>query len=767
MNQDLTPWHGISIILKIQKYVNVSMEFSMRVSMVNDDVLRISVVKNGHKYRESPAVVVKPTVDLASGENKIGPWLVKVNEDSVHVNVDGMEVNLRFSYSNGQFTIRGNLGLADIVYGLGEKALPLNRKRFRVTMWNTDAYGYRYGSDPLYVSIPFFIVTRNHVSVGHFADSTARMVIDLGVERGDEFTVTVNDDQVDYYVIRGPRLRDVVTRFIGITGKPALMPKWALGHQQSRYSYYPQGRVLEVAKALKDMDLGNTVIYLDIHYMDGYRIFTWNSERFPNPRDMVKKLHESGIKVVTIVDPYIKVDPNYQVFKEGINGNYLTLDSDGGLTIVQGWPGKSALPDFFNRETRDWWSSLIERWVRDYGVDGIWLDMNEPAAFDYPNHTVTSKVITHRLDDGSRVPHDYLHNAYALYEAMATYEGLRRAGKRPFILSRAGYAGIQRYAAVWTGDNTSNWEHLKLQLQVLLGLSISGVTFIGADVGGFAKYVPGDGGSRLFTLTPELLVRWYEWAIFFPLLRNHADVASPDQEPWAFGPRALELIRDLLRLRARLTPYLYSLMWISHINGEPIVRPLVYEFPNDDEVMNIDDEFMLGPFMLVAPMLNNGTSREVYLPGGEWVNLWNGEVLKGGYHMVDAPLGKPPVFLKSGSLVPTQESEGVLGILAVPGDGEFTVYDDDGESQSPTPSTLSLRISGDRVTVGDWANPMPQLPTTVILKVYLGKEPSKVMVNGVEVPKARFSAEPGQPSWYFEGKLINIRVKVGSETMII
>ncbi|ABW02515.1 glycoside hydrolase family 31 protein [Caldivirga maquilingensis] len=742
------------------------MEFSMKVSLINDDALKVSIIKSGSRYRESPAVVVKPSVELVSGENRLGPWLVKVAEDSINVSVNNMNATLRFSYSNDQIIVRGNLGLNDAVYGLGEKALPLNRKRFRVTMWNTDAYGYRYGSDPLYVSIPFFIITNKNGAIGHFADSTAKVIIDLGAEKEDEFTVIVNDYQLDYYIIRGPRLKDVVTRFINLTGKPTLMPKWALGHQQSRYSYYPQDRVIEIIKTFKEKELDNTVVYLDIHYMDGYRIFTWSKDRFPNPTELAKAAHELGVKLVTIVDPYVKVDPNYYVFKEGINGNHLSLDDDGGLSIVQGWPGKSALPDFFNKEAREWWASLIERWVREYGVDGIWLDMNEPAAFDYPNHTVSSKVITHRLDDDSRVPHDFLHNAYALYEAMATYDGLVKAGRRPFVLSRAGYAGIQRYAAVWTGDNTSNWEHLRLQLQILLGLSISGVTFIGADVGGFAKYVPGSGGNVLFTLSPELLVRWYEWAIFFPLLRNHASIGSPDQEPWAFGPRTLELIKNLLRLRARLTPYLYSLMWLSHINGEPIVRPLIYEYPNDEEVINIDDEFMLGPFMLIAPMLTSGNAREVYLPEGEWVNMWSGEVLNKGFHIVDAPLGKPPVFLRRGSLIPVQETQGVLGVLTVLGEGEFTVYDDDGESSSPTPSTLSLRISGESITVGNWINPMPQSPSSIILEAYVNKEPGKVTINDTEVAKAKFNIEPGPPSWYMD-KLLYIRAATGSNVKII
>ena len=733
---------------------------------VDEHVIKISVVKEGSRYRQSPAVLIKGGVEL-SGDVKHGVWHIVVKGYEVDAEVEGYSLSIRFDEDKDHIRITGDLGVDDYVFGLGEKALPLNRRRFRVTMWNTDAYGYRLGSDPLYVSIPFMIILRNKVAVGHFFDSTARMILDLGVESEDKYVVRVYDTQVDYYLIAGPLVRDVISRYLKLTGMPALMPKWALGPQQSRWSYYPQSRVLEIARKYRDYGIPLSAIYLDIDYMDGYRIFTWSSERFPDPASMIRELHEMGVKVVTIIDPYVKLDPTYPVFRSGIEGNYLSTESDGGLAVIQGWPGRSALPDFFNSRVRDWWAGLVEGWVRGFGIDGIWLDMNEPAAFDYRNHTVESESIQHMLDDGFKVPHNLVHNAYALYEAMATYEGLRRVGRRPFILSRAGYAGIQRYAAIWTGDNTSNWDHLKLQLSILLSLSISGVAFIGADVGGFAKNVPEGGGSRLYLLDKELIVRWYEAYALFPLFRNHSSKDSPDQEPWRFGPTVLEAIKSVVNLRERLRPYLYTLMWLSHINGEPIVRPLFYDFQDDEEVVHVDDEYMVGPFILVAPVLDKGVdSRVVYLPKGSWTHLWSGVKYGQGHHTVKAPWGQPPIFLRDGSVVP-MASGNALELLVTPGNGEFTIYDDDGESIDPVPSTLRVTVRGLNVDVGHWINPTQYTPRVIVVKVYGVDRPKGVLVNGVQVQEGSFKYEPGPPMWFFEGGSVYVRVPEGSSISLI
>jgi len=662
-------------------------------------------------------------------------------------------VNLEFNYSGSGISVRGDLGLDDLIYGLGEKALPLNRRRFRVTMWNSDVYGYSLGTDPLYASIPFFIVFNGEYAVGHFLDSAARMVMDFGVSVEDKYTVEVSDDSLDYYVIGGPRIRDVVSRYLELTGKPTPPPRWALGYQQSRYSYYPQSRVLGVAEKLRKLGIPCDAIYLDIHYMKGYRIFTWDEERFPDPRGMVRRLHELGFRVVVIVDPYVKLDPSYSVFREGVEGDYFLIMRDGGLHVVKGWPGYSALPDFTRREVREWWSRLVAEFV-GIGIDGIWLDMNEPTAFDYPGNTMSDPDAIHRTDHGP-VSHDKVHNAYALYEAMATYDGLMRArpGRRPFILTRAGYAGIQRYAALWTGDNTTSWDHLKLQLPMLLSLSLSGVTMVGADVCGFAKV-----GEAQYRLDPELVVRWYEASFLMPLFRNHTVVGSRDQEPWALGPRVLSIVRSLIELRYRLMPYIYTLALRSYIHGEPIVRPLVYDYEDDEESWLIEDEFMLGPYVLVAPVLERGaTSRRVYLPRGyDWFHLWSMRKLRGGsYVRVRAPLGKPPIFIRSPGVVPMDSSNG-LELLLTPGDLSWSLLHDDGESMPPRYSRLTITTEAWRISISEWEGDYGAGPSRITLMIPM-ERPRDVVVRGTPIEGER---------WSHDGVFLRVRVKPGDEVLI-
>ncbi len=693
------------------------MDNTIVVSLISRNVVRTHVGGEGHP---SFAVVKR---EKEGGE---GP-IVAVAENTVSARFSDAEERVSYEADGGRIIIRGELGPFDKVYGLGEKALPLNRKRHRVIMWNTDAYGYATGTDPLYVSIPFFIVLRNGRAVGHFVDSPAYMSIDLGQADFGEFTVVVNDEAVDHYIIYGPSIKDVLRSYFELTGKPFLPPKWALGNQQSRYSYYPETNLLAIVDRYRKDELPLSAVYLDIHYMDEYKIFTWDRKRFPDPKSFIDKLHGMGIRVVTIIDPGVKASPTYPVFKSGIDGNYFCVRRNGDLFTSHVWPGLCAFPDFARDDVRDWWGSLVADFVKD-GVDGVWLDMNEPAGFDYKDHTVSDEDLMHVVD-GKQVPHVKVHNAYALLEAEATYEGMLKArpGKRPFILSRAGYAGIHRYAAIWTGDNTSNWEHLRLQIPILLGLSLSGVPFIGADVGGFAK----DTKQGRFHLDPELLVRWYEVAVFTPFLRNHTSIDSPDQEPWAWGSAYEGMIRGLLKLREKLMPYIYSLAWESHELGEPIIRPLVYEFQDDDNVHEIDDEFMLGPHVLLTPALERGSMvRRAYLPKCKWLDIRTGSEVEGGaVTTIDAPLGDPPVLVREGGVVPLMGDS--LIVLVYPGNGEFTIYEDDGESMGE-PSRLTvkqeLRGSLSRIEVGERG--ASSLNAWVTLSIYAKNKPRRFSING-------------------------------------
>lgn len=664
----------------------------LKISGVAPGIIRFTLAPDGVFEDESYAVVWR-------GEE---PVEVEEHEDSITVQTSGLRVLIRkkpclFSVYDGggrELCSSHELGVSwtpsrwggyatklymrlsfdEHFYGLGEKALPLDRRRCRVTMWNTDAFGYRTGTDPLYMSIPFVIVLRKGLAYGVFFDNTYRTIFDLGATSEEWWSFESEGGQLDFYFLQGPTVKDVVERYTQLTGRTPLPPLWSLGHHQSRYSYYPQERVLELAERYRREGIPCDAVYLDIHYMDGYKLFTWDKKRFPNPREMANKLHELGFKLVAILDVGIKLDPTYNVFKEGVLNDYFCKMPNGDLYVGKVWPGLCVFPDFTKVEVRRWWGDLLKAIV-DEGVDAIWLDMNEPSVFEVSTKTMDVEAL-HAAGNHAKV-----HNIYGHLEAQATYEGLLRIKPniRPFILTRAGFAGTQRFAAKWTGDNTSDWEHLWLQIPMLLSLGLSGVPLVGADVGGFVGRP-----------TSELLIRWYQLAAFTPLCRNHQSMGSYDHEPWFHGSTAKGAIKRILELRYRLLPYIYSLFYEHYVKGYPVVRPLLWEYPEDEDTYQVDDEFLLGPFLLVAPVLKEGMrSREVYLPRGRWFNYWNDEAYIGpGRYIVEAPLDKVPIFVKEGAIIPMTASTNHVGerktdhlfLHAYPGSGIFHLYEDDGET---------------------------------------------------------------------------------------
>ncbi len=681
----------------------------LRVAAVAPGVVRVTLAPDGAFAEESYAVVWRGEAPVAVED--LGE-IVAVRAQGATVMVSKDPCTLAVLDAEGRYVCSTHeptaewspsrwgghavrfyvrLHADDRFYGLGEKALPLDRRRYRVTMWNTDAFGYRTGTDPLYMSIPFVIVARKGLAYGAFFDNPYRTTFDLGATSEEWWSFESEGGQLDLYIILGPTLKEVVERYTQLTGRMPLPPLWALGHQQSRYSYYPQERVLELAERYRREGVPCDVVYLDIHYMDGYRLFTWDPKRFPNPGEMAEKLHAMGFKLVAIVDVGVKLDPSYPVFREGVLNDYFVRMPNGDLYVGKVWPGLCAFPDFTKPEVRRWWGDLL-RGLVERGVDGIWLDMNEPSVFEVPTKTMDAEAVH------AGGPHAKVHNVYALLEAQATYEGLLRLrpGRRPFILTRAGFAGSQRYAAKWTGDNTSDWEHLWLQIPMLLSLGLSGVPFVGADVGGFFGRP-----------SAELLVRWYQVAAFTPLCRNHQCMGSYDHEPWFHGPRAKEAIVRVLELRYRLLPYIYSLFYEHFRRGYPVMRPLVFEFPDDEEAGRVDDEFLLGPSLLVAPVLREGArSREVYLPRGVWYDFWTDRAYEGPRWLtVDAPLDTVPLFVREGAVLPMwppmryvgERKPDPLYLHVYAGSGSFELYEDDGETLEYTRGAYALtRISVER-----------------------------------------------------------------------
>ena len=549
--------------------------------------------------------------------------------------------------------------------GFGEKVGALDKRGLHFVFWNTDVMPHHPDTDPLYQSIPFCLGLREGLAWGFFLDESWRMEVDVGAEDASLVQWESAGPELDTYLFAGPLPGDVVRRYTTLTGRPPLPPLWSLGAQQSRWGYENAGDIRSVIHGYRAHGLPLDCVYLDIDYMEGYKVWTWDRTRYPDPAGLAREAAGQGVKLVTIIDPAVKAEPGYRVYDEALERDFLVRNDRGSVLLGEVWPKPATFPDFTREEVRTWWG----RWHQGFleaGIAGVWNDMNEPACFSLLNGRETFDIRTAPAVhlgkvEGPTLPHDArhghrrhleVHNVYALGMARAAYEGMRELApeRRPFILTRAGSAGIQRYAAVWTGDNSSYWAHLELSLTMLLGLGLSGVSFVGVDVPGFLGRANG-----------ELLVRWMQAGTFYPLMRNHSGKGTPPQEPWRFGEPYLSLTRECLERRYRLLPTLYTLSHEASVEGLPVLRPLVMYAPGDEEALRTDDAFLFGKDLLVAPVVRQGqTRRLVYLPEGRWLPLFNlgapEEAVEGGQHVIAlAPLGTVPLWLRAGGALALTE----------------------------------------------------------------------------------------------------------------
>ena len=592
-------------------------------------------------------------------------------------------------------------------FGCGERTSGLEKTGSHQVFYNVDPpLGHTASFSNLYSSIPFTLSLAAGKAHGLFFDNTHKVEFDLALESEDRAYYGAEGGAIVYYVFCGPTPADVVDRYTELTGRTPMPPLWSLGNQQCRYSYMNEEEVREVASGFRDRDIPCDVIYLDIHYMDGYRVFTWNKDRFPDPQGLISDLGDQGFRVVTIVDPGVKVDENYAVYTDGREKDLYCKTRDGEEYHNAVWPGVCAFPDFTNPETRRWWGEN-QKVLTDAGVAGIWCDMNEPALFIPDGATMPDNVVHPGGRTGEARWHAQIHNTYGSLMARAAREGLLALNpdERPFVITRAGYAGLQRHAMQWTGDNSSWWEHLWMSMPQLQNLALSGVAWAGVDIGGFGGDTNG-----------ELLARWYEFGIFQPYCRNHTTLGTRRQEPWTFGEPFESVCRKMVKLRQRLLPYLYTLFEECHRTGAPILRPLLYEYPEDETTYTTDDEFLLGDALLVAPITRPGVEhRHVYLPEGTWFHYWSGERLDGPVHVLaHAPLGEPALYVKANTAIPmgpdaahTDERPTdplTLLLYPAPGAGESTLYEDEGNGFGYTEGEyarrrVSCESSDDRITV--------------------------------------------------------------------
>jgi alpha-glucosidase len=640
------------------------------------------------------------------------------------------------------------------IYGLGEKTGHLDKRGrqlggYSLTMWNSDTYAYEADTDPIYVSVPFYLALARGRAHGVFLDNTFRSNFDIGHTSQGLLAFGAEGGDLDYYVIDGPTLKDVVRRYADLTGRLPLPPLWSLGYHQCRYSYYPESAVRFVADNFRQRRIPGEVIWLDIHYQDGYAPFTWDASRFPDPRRLVADLGAEGFRLVTIVDAHIKKQPGIRQYDSGLAGHEFALNPDGSVYEGPVWPSRaeqnpapSVFPDFSRPATREWWGMLFKPLV-DLGVAGIWNDMNEPAVFDTPTGTMPLDV---RFDnEGQPSDHSEIHNVYGLLMTRATYEGLARLrpDERPFVLTRATFAGGQRYAAQWAGDNVADWTAMRGAIPTLLGMGLSGLPFVGVDVGGFAE-----------APAPELYTRWLQSAVLYPFLRTHTTFGTPDQEPWSYGVQWERYNRRAIELRYQLLPQIYNVMHDVSVTGLPAMRPLVLEYPDDPATYGVDDEYLFGSDLLLAPVLREGAAtRDVYLPKGIWADVESGRAYDGGRtYTLPVTMDSIPLFARAGAFLfrqPVVQYSGqmpgqplIVEVYAAD-HGEGTLYEDDGISleyrQGNSMTRRFTQVRSDhavRVAVtapeGSWRPADRRLR----LMVQTAGTPARVSVDGADMPKA-------------------------------
>jgi alpha-glucosidase len=664
----------------------------VRLQIITPTIVRFRYSKNDTWDSLSYAIVGGPIATKADA---------KEERESIIFTTDSLKIvvakyPLRFSIQTltGQPIVEDDAGLGTVwngeqvtthkklqkeerFIGLGEKTGPLNRKGESYVNWNTDAFGYGAGQDPIYQTTPFYIGLHDGLQYGLFMDNSYRSQFAFGASSDRFSSFTIDGGQMDYYVIYRKSVADIIKDYTYLTGRMPMPPLWGLGLQQARYSYYPEAEVRTLAKTFRDKKIPADAIVLDIHYMDKYKIFTWDENRFPNPKKMVADLKTEGFRTVTIHDPGIKVEPGYKAYDEGTVLDLWAKYPDGKPHMSSVWPGKCVFPDFTMQKTRDWWKESLKYAYTDNGVEGFWNDMNEPATWG--NHFPDAVQFSFEGKGGS---HRRAHNIYGLQMSKASYEaGRSLLNKRPFILTRAGYSGIQRYAAVWTGDNRSEDSHMMSGVRLMNSMGLSGIAYTGMDVGGFT----GNPSSALFG-------RWVSISSFSPFFRIHSAVNTKEADAWSFGEEIEAVNKNYINLRYRLLPYMYSNFYEAHSSGLPINRSLAIAYPHDAKVYDnaYQNQFYSGPSILVCPSESSKEYTKVYVPEVPHYDLYTDKEYSVGEHVVESPVSRLPVFVRAGGILVMQslvqhtgeKPSDTLYVHVYQGTkgSSFTYYEDDGET---------------------------------------------------------------------------------------
>jgi alpha-glucosidase len=551
--------------------------------------------------------------------------------------------------------------------GLGEKTGNLDRRGEAYVNWNTDNPHHDNNTDPIYASIPFYMGIHHGLNYGILLDNSYRSIFNFGASNDRFSYFSADDGEMDYYFIYHKKVADIIESYTWLTGRMEMPPLWALGYQQCRWSYTPDTEVLDIARTFRQKKIPADVIYLDIDYMDAYKIFTWNPQDFPNPEKLISNLKEMDFRTAVIVDPGIKVEKGYKAYDEGLAYQHFVKYPDGKFWTAQVWPGWCHFPDFTNPDARKWWGEQFMGYV-NLGIEGFWNDMNEIATWgQQPPNLIEFDW------EGHKTSYRQAKNIYGMEMARATFEGTKKLmnGRRPLIITRAGFAGLQRYTSIWTGDNQATDHHMMLGVRLVNSLGLSGISFTGSDVGGF-------GGNA----TPELFARWIQIGAFTPFYRGHSAHNTASAEPWVFGEQTERISRNYIQLRYNLLPYVYNAMHESTINGMQLNRSLAIDYTSDEKVFwrIYQNQFMFGPSLLIIPVESTKEITKAYLPQGDWYDFYTDQFYSGQQEIIaECPIDKLPVYVKSGCMVAMQSP--IQSTKEMPSDTlQIHLYENNGDA---------------------------------------------------------------------------------------
>ena len=749
---------------------------SVELTVYSPSVIRVRIDKQRLGRDFSYAVIAKPAAARTSITEDDAALVLST--DALTARITKRPFSITFTTPDGKIVNQDEPGLAtswigdevatyktlqqgERFIGLGEKTGNLDRRGSAYTNWNTDAFAYSVKADPLYATVPFYVGIHHGLNYGIFFDNSYRSDFNFGASNNRFSSFSAQGGEMNYYFIYHPRLADIIGSYTALTGRMPLPPLWSLGYQQNRYSYYPESEVMRIAHTLREKKIPADGITLDIHYMDAYKLFTWDKARFPDPAGMTAKLAALGLKTTVIVDPGIKVEKGYGAYERGVKDDVFIKYPDGAYYTGEVWPGWCHFPDFTSAKGRDWWRKEVRTYAAA-GVAGLWNDMNEIATWgqQMPNNVLFDF-------DGAATTHKQAHNVYGLEMVRASYEGMKAAtGKRPFMLTRAGFSGLQRYSAIWTGDNRAEEDHMLLGVRLLNSLGLSGIPFTGMDVGGFTG-LP----------TQSLFARWMQIGAFTPYFRNHAATDTKASEPWTYGDDVLDISRNYVNLRYRLMPYLYSAFADAAASGEPVMRSLAIDYTHDPKVYDhaFQNQYMFGKAFLVAPFESTKDFGKVWFPAGKWYELATDGVEEGGRaKIVELNAAKLPVYVKAGSVVPVQslvqstaeQPTGTLALHIYQGDAATSTsyYEDDGatfayQNGAYYKRAISYDGAARRITIGAVEGSLKSKFTRLELVLHGFGDSRSVQLNAKPLPVTA-------GSYGFIGTSPEDQVKVSTATIV-